>query len=42
MLIASVGLRLVLGNLDLLYYLLPRAWRGGYRSPWDVKRKSLE
>lgn len=30
-------LRLVLGNLDLLYWALPRAWRGGYRSPWETR-----
>jgi hypothetical protein len=27
-------LRLVLGNLDLLYWALPRRLRGGYVSPW--------
>ena len=26
--------RLVLLNLDLAYYWLPRSWRGGYVSPW--------
>lgn len=33
--IVGVVLRLLLANLDLAYYLLPRWLRGGYRSPWD-------
>ncbi len=32
-----VGFRLVLSNLDLLYWALPRSFRGGYRSPWQTK-----
>ena len=27
--------RVVLLNLDLAYYWLPRSWRGGYVSPWE-------
>lgn len=35
--LARIVLVLVLGNLDLWYWLLPRGFRGGYRSPWLEK-----
>lgn len=34
----AVG-KLGLYNLNLSYYWLPRSWRGGYRSPWEMKRQ---
>ncbi|MFA5506727.1 MAG: hypothetical protein WC314_08985 [Vulcanimicrobiota bacterium] len=35
--VAVALVRLLVLNLDLAYYYLPRAWRGGYRSPWEEK-----
>lgn len=35
--IALALLRLAVTNLDLLYWALPRRWRGGYASPWLAK-----
>ena len=35
--VAWILTRLALSNLDLLYWALPRRWRGGYRSPWLAK-----
>lgn len=32
-------LSLTVGNLDLLFWALPRSWRGGYRSPWLAKEQ---
>lgn len=35
---AGALIRLLVRNTDLLYWLLPRRLRGGYRSPWLAKR----
>jgi hypothetical protein len=40
--IVGAILRLAVLNAGLAYYWLPRSWRGGYRSPWDLKRAILE
>ncbi|HXE72549.1 MAG TPA: hypothetical protein VNO81_07800 [Candidatus Nitrosotenuis sp.] len=32
--VLGVVLRVLIRCPELLYYLLPRGWRGGYRSPW--------
>jgi hypothetical protein len=37
--IAMALVRLLAGNLDLVYWALPRRWRGGYRSPWAARRR---
>jgi hypothetical protein len=37
--IALALARLAAGNLDLLYWALPRRWRGGYRSPWLARER---
>lgn len=37
----SALVRLVIGNIDLLYLTLPRSLRKGYRSPWKQKEEGL-
>lgn len=34
-LIAKLLIMALWHNPDLLYYALPRYWRGGYKSPWN-------
>lgn len=36
--IAGALFRILVHNADLLYWLLPRRLRGGYLSPWLLKR----
>lgn len=35
-------LRLARHHFGLLYWALPRAWRGGYVSPWSLRSQVCE
>lgn len=35
--VAVALLKLFFLNISLVYYWLPRGWRGGFRSPWLLK-----